>query len=130
MYLILTSSKGTTTNDSVAPAEQPVRIDIRCVIFDSPVRFKNVLPQKSLAALAKYIRLGHYLWSKAYNLTARLGASRRRGGPRPIDQKENQSVLVKMIFVKLASVQPPDTIQERVVKAKDDRRNARITLLS
>jgi hypothetical protein len=50
-YLILTSSKGTTTKLSVAPALQPVKIDSCCVILVSPDRERYVLPQKSFAAL-------------------------------------------------------------------------------
>ena len=36
---------------TVAPALHPVKIDIFWVIFDSPKRFMNVFPQKSLDAL-------------------------------------------------------------------------------
>jgi hypothetical protein len=50
-YLIFTSSNGTTTKLSVAPAAQPVYIEIDWFIFFSPDKDKNVLPQKSFAAL-------------------------------------------------------------------------------
>ena len=36
---------------TVAPALHPVKIEIFWVIFDSPKRFMNVFPQKSLDAL-------------------------------------------------------------------------------
>ena len=50
-YLILTSSNGTTTKLSVAPALQPVMIESFLVISASPVMVLNVFPQKSFAAL-------------------------------------------------------------------------------
>ena len=50
-HLILTSSNGTTTKLSVAPALDPVRIASSCVIFFCPVSFRYVLPHQSLAAL-------------------------------------------------------------------------------
>lgn len=53
VHLILTSSNGTTTKDSVAPALHPVRIESCCVILLSPDIPMNVFPQKSLAALSK-----------------------------------------------------------------------------
>lgn len=37
-HLILTSSNGTTTKLSVAPALHPVKIESCCVILDSPVK--------------------------------------------------------------------------------------------
>lgn len=49
------------TKDSVAPAEQPVRMASGCVIFSCPKASLYVFPQKSLEA----------------NLIARLGASSR-----------------------------------------------------
>lgn len=50
-YLILTSSNGTTTKLSVAPALQPVTMESCLVISGSPVRVLKVFPQKSFAAL-------------------------------------------------------------------------------
>lgn len=50
-HLILTSSKGTTTKLSVAPALQPVMMDSCRVISVSPDNFLKVVPQKSFAAL-------------------------------------------------------------------------------
>jgi hypothetical protein len=51
MYLILTSSNGTTTKLSVAPALQPVMMASCLVISASPDSDLNVFPQKSFAAL-------------------------------------------------------------------------------
>ena len=53
IHLTLTSSNGTTTKDSVAPAEKPVNIDSGWVILESPLMLRYVLPQKSFAALAR-----------------------------------------------------------------------------
>lgn len=39
-YLIFTSSNGTTTKLSVAPALQPVRMERDCVILASPVKLR------------------------------------------------------------------------------------------
>ena len=50
-YLILTNSNGTTTKLSVAPAAHPVYIETDWLIFFSPVKDKNFLPQNSFAAL-------------------------------------------------------------------------------
>ena len=50
-YLILTSSNGTTTKLSVAPALEPVRMAISWFIFVCPESPKKVFPQKSFAAL-------------------------------------------------------------------------------
>ena len=72
-HLILTSSNGTTTKDSVAlktaqkiqrhgdlrrrydpyPAAQPVTMESCWFIFFSPESPRKVLPQKSLAALGR-----------------------------------------------------------------------------
>jgi hypothetical protein len=52
----LTSSKGTTTKLSVAPAEQPVRIDSGWSIFVRPDRRCHVLPQKSFDALHGFVQ--------------------------------------------------------------------------
>jgi len=52
-YLILTSSNGTTTKLSVAPALQPVMMESCLVISGSPDSVLNVFPQKSFAALSR-----------------------------------------------------------------------------
>jgi hypothetical protein len=62
------SSKGTTTKDSVAPADAPVRIDKLWFIFSTPKVFRQNLPHSSLAA----------------NLVALLGASMRIGAVMPL----------------------------------------------
>ena len=50
-HLILTSSKGTTTKLSVAPALEPVRMASSWFILVCPVSCMYVFPQKSFAAL-------------------------------------------------------------------------------
>ena len=52
-HLILTSSNGTTTKLSVAPAAHPVAIASGWSIFFRPVSARNCLPQKSFAALRR-----------------------------------------------------------------------------
>ena len=108
-HLILTSSNGTTTNDSVAlyeqekfqryknvrslrynsyPAAQPVITERFWFIFFSPDSSRKVLPQKSFAAL----RDGQSLSTErggtfsTHNLVARFGASSNNGGTRPACQ--------------------------------------------
>jgi hypothetical protein len=72
---------------TVAPALQPVRTDNPWVIFVSPESPRYVLPQKSLEALSKHGGLIELNWSLSkdatYNLTARFGASRSKGGRSP-----------------------------------------------
>ena len=55
--MIFTSSNGTTTKLSVAPAAHPVAIASCCVIFFSPESARNCLPQKSFAALCGRARV-------------------------------------------------------------------------
>jgi hypothetical protein len=72
-----------TTKLSVAPAEQPVRKDRLWFISFWLNNSLYVFDQKSFAALCddkKLKRASH----TTYNLTARFGASRRSGGPRPV----------------------------------------------
>lgn len=92
-YLILTSSNGTTTKLSVAPALQPVMIESCLVISASPARVLNVFPQKSFDALSRdhYVRLQHKAVKDTHNFVARLGASRSNGGTRPFDSKFGQT---------------------------------------
>lgn len=97
---ILTSSKGTTTNDSVAPAVAPVRTESAWVCSDTPKALRYILPHSSLAA--NFVALGvvklrsvhvGFAW-----IAYRLGASIRMGAEMPRYSLENLVVSISARF--------------------------------